>query len=481
MKHRVFYLLIGLAAVLMCSCTSRISSDPSLRLSFSVDTLRFDTVFTGLGTATQRITIFNPNKQALCISRASMQEGKYFQVNIDGESDPTRLSNLTILGGDSLFVFVKVKIDPTDALSPVLVTDRLLLDVNDHTEAIVMEAYGQNVQILRSVATDQSLHLTADKPYLIYNYLYIDSLATLTMDAGTRLYFYSGAQLIVRGSWEANGTLEQPILLRSHRLDNIYDSVPYNLVAGQWDGVFLMPGAGMAPTYELNYVDIMSSAEGIYCYNTDWKTGSELPTLHLTNSRIHNLAEYGLVLINMDATLANTEISNAAQYCVYTSGGTHTFIHTTIASYFGNTSVNYQNAQQKDVAALYIDNAQKTHAPMQTYVYNSVITGVRQNNLLLATPFPATYPGEISHSYLRSDSISSPIAHDNIYWRTNDTVYVNDCFSYHGHVYYDFRPDTVSVLSGIADTIHALLYPTDRYGRERRLPAAAGCYEPKER
>ena len=84
------------------------SDDPSMRLSFSVDTLRFDTVFSEQGSATMQLKVYNRNKQALVIQNVSLAKGAVFKVNIDGEADLSKLHDLTIYGGDSMQVFVRV-------------------------------------------------------------------------------------------------------------------------------------------------------------------------------------------------------------------------------------------------------------------------------------------------------------------------------------------------------------------------------------
>ena len=49
------------------------SSNPNHRLSFSVDTLSFDTVFATIGSATKEFMIYNRNDQPLLISEILLQ------------------------------------------------------------------------------------------------------------------------------------------------------------------------------------------------------------------------------------------------------------------------------------------------------------------------------------------------------------------------------------------------------------------------
>ena len=113
---RHIMLLPVVLLLLLTGCREHIvSDDPSLRLTFSVDTLCFDTVFTSIGSATRQVMIYNPNKNALRISSVALEKGAYFRINIDGEVDSRYMRDIEIGGGDSLYLFVQVKINPQDS------------------------------------------------------------------------------------------------------------------------------------------------------------------------------------------------------------------------------------------------------------------------------------------------------------------------------------------------------------------------------
>ena len=475
--------------LLLVGCReSVVSTDPALALSFSKDTVLFDTVFSEVGSSTLRLMVRNPNKNALRIEKIAFREGKYFHVNVDGESSANQLNaiDMDLRGGDSLYVFVRAYINPQDVNSPVFIEDELLFSLsNERVQKVVLEAYGQNVEKIqsRSHRTDYQGDkiFKADKPYLIYDTLVVGG--KLTIEAGTQLYFHSGASLWALGDVEAVGTLEQPITLRGDRLDRLFDSVPYRYAAGLWEGVYLIQNQSETPaTYHFDYVDLSSASVGLYCQSTQT---SSLPTLRLTNSRIHNEALYGLVLQHINAEIANTEISNCASYCVYLSGGEQRFVHTTIASYFNATNINIQSTSRQDVAAVYIDNLSK-ECPTTASFYNSIITGVHTNQLVVATPFTQYYAGAFVGNYLKTDTLTIPHAHNNIYWQATDSVPVfrNTYYKYKEYRYYDFRLDSLSPAIGIADSLTAFSYPLDKTGAKRvsTLPTDtirpdAGCYQ----
>ena len=454
------------------------SDDPSLRLSFSCDTLRFDTVFTEQGSATAQVMVYNRNKNALVIDRVWLTNGGTFVANVDGEADLARLTNLQINGGDSLFVFIRVDIDPNNSNSPVLVTDRLNFHlVNGNTQGLEMEAYGQDVIRIGSKGcgrTEKSIMtFKGDKPYLVYDTLVVGGI--LTFQAGATVYMHQGACIVALGDVYAQGTLTQPVLIRGDRLDRLFENVPYLYAGGGWNGIYLQ--AEQPQTYQFDYVDILSGNIGLYCMST---CSCPMPQLHMNGCRIHNHTLYGLVLLNTDAQVSNTEISNCASYCLYCSGGTHTFAHTTVASYFGATDIRIQSVVKEATAAVYIDNLSKTGpATVDTFV-NCIITGYQANQLVLATPMEQYYSGVFIGNYLKTDSLRIPHAHNNTYWTEDEQnpVFRNTYYKYKEYVYYDFHPDSLSPAIGIGDSIAALPYPSDRDGVSRALTQPdAGCYQ----
>ena len=475
------YLFLIVCAMALLGCKEyHPSDDPSLRLSFSTDTLSFDTVITEQGSATLQLKVYNRNASAMVIERIWLEDGEAFAINIDGEADIARMTNMTIYGGDSLFVFVRVtNFGPMSEDSPVRFEDILHFHLaSGVTQDVLLEAYGQNVTRIgksgcRRTEIPGDLTLTAAKPYLLFDTIIVGG--KLTIEPGATLFMHRGACIFALSDVDALGTLDAPIIIRGDRLDHLFDSVPYLYAGGAWDGIYLQSETPCS--YSFSYVDILSGKIGLYFLST---CIAPLPTLRMDGCRIHNHALYGLVLSNIDALITNTEISNCASYCVYCSGGTHSFVHSTIASYFGFTNIRIQSVAKEDAAAVYIDNLSKTEPFTTTSFINSIITGYLPNQLVVATPFDQYYPGLFIGNYLKTDSLVIPHAVANVYYHSTDTakVFVNDFYKYKEYIYYDFHLDSISPAIGIGDSIAALPYPMDRDGFSRAdLIPDAGCYQ----
>ena len=473
--------ILLIAALHLTACQPDIlSDDPNLKLSFSKDTLLFDTVFTTMGSSTRTIMVYNPNKNAVNIEQVSMSDGRNFYINLDGENNHDLLRDIVVRGGDSLFLFVRAHIDPQNEDSPVFIEDKIAFRVNGNTQEITLQAYGQNVEKIQGkngLKIYQDLTLTSQKPYLIYDTVVI--AGDLQVQAGTTIYMHTGALIHVYGNMTAVGTNDQPIIFRGDRTDMLFDSVPYRVASGQWDGIYLLhDGESISPTYTMDYVEILSGSTGLYAYSTN---KDQCPQLSLKNSRIHNHSIYGLILQNINAQVVNCEISNCASYCVYLAGGTHEFTHNTIAAYYGYpyTNINiHTNILPEDVAAVYINNLSKNMAKTISSFNNCIITGGRKNNIVVATPLPDYYEGQFVGNYMRADSLAGAFAHNNVYASDSDTmVFKNIYYELRKYHYYDFHLDSLSPARGIADSTITLSYPIDRAGNTRKRRADAGCYE----
>ena len=349
--------------------------------------------------------VHNRNSKSLRISEIGLKDGanSIFLINVNGATDTNnRFRDIEISARDSMHIFVAVNIAELGQDAPLFIEDHLFFNTNGAMQQIVLETYGQDVEILRRLTIQNDTTLTANKPYIIYGYLAIVPEKTLTLAPGSRLFFHNNADLIVYGNLVAEGTAEDTILLRGNRFDSVNFSrpIPYNFIAGQWGGLYLF-GNG---NHRLKHVIINSGHVGIYLSantNSPIPDPNEMPTLELANSKIHNFLFYGLVAENAHITVANSEISNTGSYTVYLNGGNHTFVHTTIANYFnsGASAVQPRNRDSSEPAVM-IMNLNRS-SPMKTMFLNSVIAGSVDTEFSLATRFPSEYNGIFRNTYIK--------------------------------------------------------------------------------
>ena len=120
----VIALFLGFAS---CNKPPKFSDDSSLKVAFSTDTVTFDTVFTTIGSSTRQLMIYNNNDENLKISSIRLEGGNQsqFSINVDGQSG-YQFSDIEIYSKDSIFVFVRVTVNPNDQNTPFFVEDKLI-------------------------------------------------------------------------------------------------------------------------------------------------------------------------------------------------------------------------------------------------------------------------------------------------------------------------------------------------------------------
>jgi hypothetical protein len=100
--------LLTTLILLIFSCKKPISYSKS-HLTFSTDTVLFDTIFTTLGSTTKRFKVYNPANLPINIEEIELMGGANspFRINIDGYTG-TYLKNIELRKKDSIFTFVEV-------------------------------------------------------------------------------------------------------------------------------------------------------------------------------------------------------------------------------------------------------------------------------------------------------------------------------------------------------------------------------------
>lgn len=327
-KYLFYIIVVGTLLFSLFSCEDEgYMSSPDAELQFSKDTIAFDTIFTTIGSTTQRFTVRNPYNEPVLISSIRLAGGSMsnFRLNINGELE-NEVYDVEVPGHDSIYIFVEVTIDPNGQNLPMVVQDSILFSTNMNLQDVKLIAYGQDFVLVKAENIETSTTWTADKPYLVYDYAHVDSLSTLTIQPGARIHFHKGAGLYVRGTIIADGTFEQPIQFLSDRLEDSYKNVP-----DQWNSVLLFSGSH---DNVFNFVTIKNANIGLQVGTIEH---DGYASVRLTNSRIENMAYAGLFAMKSKIYAYNDVIANCGFYAAaLLVGGEYEFYHTTIANYWGN-------------------------------------------------------------------------------------------------------------------------------------------------
>ncbi|MCH8904541.1 MAG: hypothetical protein IIA45_11580 [Bacteroidetes bacterium] len=295
----------------------------NVKLSFTQDTLTFDTVFTSLGSTTEFFKVLNTHKQPIIISKIDLAGGNssQFRINIDGIPGISA-RDIKIEGEDSMYIFVEVTVDPSLVGTPFIIEDSIIFITNGNMQRVLLTAWGQNAYYYNGNIIC-SMKWISDKPHVVYNSVLVDSGCTLTIKEGTHVHFHDRSRLFVSGTLKVNGTAADPVVFQGDRLESFYEDLP-----GQWDGIHFLRGS---INNEINYAIIENGVVGI---RVDSLSENSNPNLIIKNSIVRNTLSSGILGLTAEIQGENCLIYNNGQYsCQLEIGGVYDFKHCTFANY----------------------------------------------------------------------------------------------------------------------------------------------------
>jgi hypothetical protein len=380
-EKRFVYLLLIFVVFWGCRKEDEFTSDKGAKLSFSSDTVFFDTVFSQVSphrplSVTKQLWVINPNDKGVKVNiRIAGNQYGLYKINVDGQP-AVAVTEKEIRGKDSIVIFVQVYLNQVNSNTPFVVSDQLLFETNGNTQDVDLVAFAQDAIYLNNEVVNcasGNLHWTADKPYLIYDSILIPQGCTLTIDPGTKVYSHNKSSILVAGSINVNGTAQNPVVFQGDRIDPDYDDIP-----GQWAGIHLLA------TSSNNVINDARIKNGLIGIRVDSLSNNQNPKLVLKNTRIENMLVVGLLAFTGDITAINNQIAECAQFNFYgVYGGNYRFYHNSFVSY--GINFNRQNAQ------FLLDNSPLTDEhdavvakfPLDAILIDNIIYGSQDEELIL--------------------------------------------------------------------------------------------------
>lgn len=460
-----------------CDDTMSFTTDRSALLSFSTDTVRFDTVISTVGSSTRQLMVYNRNADGVRIASVRLHKGSDtpFRVNVDGTylepESGARAYDFEVRAGDSIYVFAEVTMPQNGQDEAVQMADTLVFALESGVEqGVILTAVGQDAYIWYGKVIAADTLLEAGRPILVYDSLFVAAGATLSMGPGVQLYFHDGANLWVHGRVVAEGTLQQPVVFRGDRTDRMFDYLPYDNTPSRWGGIRLYPAS---VDNRFTYVDIHSASYGITCDSS----ATDVTKLTLENSVIHNVGGEGLGLYHCRSYVYNTQVSNTLGHCVAVVGGWTEFVHCTLAQFYP------WDASRGD--ALYLANRWlDADYPLEhAHFRNCLVTGYADDVVM-----GSLEDEDNALDYCFANCVMRTVASDDtarfvnvVYEEINGDGTGQSQFRLFDtdNFLYDFRLDSLSVARDRGALEWAEALPADRYGVSRTADAApdAGCYE----
>jgi len=486
MTARLLFFMAAVLILVVAGCRKDdyyTGSDIDLR--FSSDTLRFDTVFTSIGSATRYITVHNRgNRPVLADITLRRESGDFFRINADGIKGP-EVKQVEIGAGDSIYVFVEVTINPDQpvSISPFVIEDKVDVTCNGKTFTAQLEAWGQNANyITPKSGKGKSFLYQCDlgqetwddpKPYVLYGILYVDS-CRIVLPPGTRIYVHGGVVrdtttvyndgLLVflrHGSLDSRGTPESPVVFQGDRLEKEFADV-----SSQWVGLlFWQQSRGN----NLSHTIIKNSIVGLLA--------DSLAQIKLSGCIIHNTGGPAIRGRNAEISADNCLLfDNGANNVQLTYGGKYRFDYCTFSSYTGKSealSLNNFTCPDPPVcfSGIFIVN------PLDAKFTNCILAGSDADEISFNRRGEAsTFQYSFDHCAFRVDELDDagnfPDFSDHIknciFLRPSDKLFLDRSKN-------DYRLDTMSVVLGKGVTIPAI--GQDILGKVRKPMPDPGCFE----
>lgn len=481
-KYTIILLGIGLLG-LMSSCTDdEIYTGDDYALSFEMDTLRFDTVFTEVGSTTKFVKIYNNDDRIVELSGIHLaNSNSKFRLNVNGETT-LPIDNVTIQPNDSLYIFVEVTIDPDDPLSesPFIVEDAIVF-TNADQQQIHLEAFGQNANYIpRSSALSTVSYLSCDfatqtlddpKPYVLYGSLVIDS-CTLELPAGCRLYVHGGIAnndfglyndglIIIQPSGRivSNGTTNNPVIIQTDRLEEEFQDVP-----SQWSGIRISSNLD-------NKLQNTIIKHAIVGTRVDSAAVAEFD-----NCTFGHIGSNAIIGIHSDIKASNCLIYDTGNHGInLVYGGEYVFDYCTVANPSSQTfALSANNFLCRDADCIDV-----SVYPFDGKFTNCIFSGSNSDEVWMtnATDVPEAMTYWFDHCILRVEELLDANLQPNFFESTRDVIqfetfqdplYINaDSFDYH--------LDTMSI--AIDKGIEIPSINVDIEGTQRDNMPDIGCYE----
>jgi hypothetical protein len=469
----------------------RFTTNPDDSIGFSSDTLRFDTVFTQLGSATRILKVYNTHDKSIRISKIFLENGdnSRFNINVDGLPGDLH-ENLEIAPNDSMYIFAEVTVNPDlpASASPFVIDENLVFETNGNTQKVVLEAWGQNANYIPSRFYADSvalfgcnggeLLLDDPRPYVFYGVVAFDD-CTVRVPAGARIHvhggltkfvnnnneigYYNDGLLVFAGSGRliVEGTKECPVIFEGDRLEEEFKEE-----SGQWTGIWLQPGT---TGHRIEHCIIRNSIIGIRV--------DSAADLTLKNSQIYNTAGSGIIGFHGTIEAENCLFRDNTGYAIQLEyGGDYTFTYCTAATYGVDAeAVKLGNTNCLDLTC---DNYRLYR--LNALFKNCILFGSQQDQFTLfdREDNPANFNYRLENCIVRVKDLIKPNAWpdflDNcqpcLNLESRDTIFVDP----NNDVYY---LDTLhSKANGYAMPLQNVLFDLENRERDPVLPDI-GCFE----
>jgi len=353
-----------IAAIISCDDPAEdISNNSSLKLSYSQDTVKFDTILSSVRSITQWFKIYNRNKNALEIDDISLSLGNNSDYNIfvNGQEGKS-FQNKTVYGKDSMLILVTVFVNPMDEDLAYLVKDQVNVSYNGNQDNVKLVTWGQDAIFLNNETITCNTTWKKGKPYVLDDTVVIAKDCSLTIEAGTRVYIDNNSALEVNGTLIIEGTAKDKVEIRNTRFDEAFKEAP-----GQWNAIFFTESS-IGNT--IDHAEIRNGSVGLNLETT----ADPNFELSISNTSIGHMSIAGIRSFGADIEMLNVEVFRCqSELLGIFEGGMVRIDHCT----FSNEPSNFSRSQPSVIFSDEGDDARN----LNVSITNSIVWGDSREEL----------------------------------------------------------------------------------------------------
>jgi len=378
MKNLIYLLIFTVLSVLSFSCKKPLGYSNE-NLSFSNDSVLFDTVFTTIGSTTKRFKIYNRDNSAINIEEIELMGGvdSPFRINIDGTSGVS-FKDIELADGDSLFAFVEVTLAVNNISNPLVISDSIRFKTNGKNQFVNLDVWGQDAYFHANELVSDAEPWLNDKPHVLYGLVAVGypetavgeiTDQTLTIPAGTKIYGHKGAVLYVyKSTLIINGQLDNEVVFEGDRLESFYDDV-----SGQWRGIHM----NQAKNCVIDYAIIKNGGIGLQVDTTSSNITLDLKNTIITNNDFYNL----FLVAGPIVTVENCVFGDAGLVSAFSfAGGDIAFTNCSFVNYWSGS----RGGPSFGLKTWFEGSNKVIHErELKLTVFNSVMYGNIQNELVV--------------------------------------------------------------------------------------------------
>ncbi|MEO0471683.1 MAG: choice-of-anchor Q domain-containing protein [Bacteroidota bacterium] len=416
MNWKILWPFVLLGMTIMFSCERPNNPIEEGTLTFNVDTVKFDSIFTTFLSPAERLIVRNENGQAVNISRIWLEDAPDtdFSMIVDG-IEGEDVEDIVIPANDSITIFINHKSDLLDGFIEEYINFQIGNEMQRMLiRGFVLDAYFYRARIIQDgntftvegniFDTDQTLPI--DKPIVMDGPIFVTENAKLTILPGTEIFFTPYkfgvtdsnnapffilfSTLIVNGSLDAVGLKSDPIVFTGTRLEDAFRENP-----AQWRGI------RFGVNSRDNVMEHCLVKNALIGVQVDSISINQNPKLRIQYSEIRNMGAFGVYGLGFDnsGTVQNTPPAIFMENCVVNTckertvllqgGGKYAFYNNTFANYsiFGFT----RRTPQISVNNYRILDGTAFIYPTFTDFVNCAIWGSEEDEFVIDTLFDAPF------------------------------------------------------------------------------------------